>query len=276
MSDSRGRNEGAVELSYKAPVGFKKLTSADDESVEAGFEWDNINDNPDLDVWAIRVPAGLKAADLAGLKLKLPSNTSQNVTGKLKKDGVNYVLHTVGGNDTLGAGEEMQNMRCLVPKAGEDGALYNIPRPLKHLVLTQQEPIPAPSAAPSAPAPARRPQPIDRLKHSFAPIGSLPSSPPKSTLPKPMEVDESPKKKLKNQAPAEEVEGATPKTKSKSKTKAMDREDETMEVDEAEPVTPANPKKTKKKSAAAAATQTQDVEASVKKEKKKRKATIED
>ncbi|QRW00837.1 DNA-directed RNA polymerase I subunit A34 [Ceratobasidium sp. AG-Ba] len=276
MSDGRGRNEGAVDLSYKAPVGFKKLTSADDESVEAGFEWDNINDNPDLDVWAIRVPAGLKAADLAGLKLKLPSNTSQNVTGKLKKDGVNYVLHTVGGNDTLGAGEEMQNMRCLVPKAGEDGALYNIPRPLKHLVLTQQEPIPTPSAAPSAAAPTRRPQPIDRLKHSFVPIGSLPSSPPKSTSPKPMEIDESPKKKRKKQAPAEEVEGATPKSKSKSETKATDRGDETMEVDGVEPVTPANPKKTKKKSATAAATQTQDVEASVKKEKKKRKATSED
>ncbi|KAG9099998.1 hypothetical protein FRC06_004637 [Ceratobasidium sp. 370] len=278
MSNGRGKNEGAVDLSYKPPGEFKKIKSTDGGAVESGFEWSNINNNPDLDIWAVRVPANFKASDLAGLKIKLPSSATDDVTGRLKKEGANFVLHTVGGNDTLGAGEEMQNMRCMVPKAGNDGALYIIPRPLKYLVLTQQEPIPTPTMAPAPPAhPARRPQPVGRLKHSFAPIGTLPPSPPRSSSPKPMEVDatpaESPKKKRKKQAAAMEVKVETPKGKPKAKTADKIKATaagETMEIDDAVPIVH---KKGKKSGTVA---ESQDAESSVKKEKKKRKAANDD
>ncbi|KAG8704412.1 hypothetical protein FRC08_002248 [Ceratobasidium sp. 394] len=272
MADGRGRNEGAVDLSYQPPGEFKKLRSTDDEAVESGFEWSNINDNPDLDIWAVRVPANFKASDLAGVKIKLPSNTTGDVTGKLKKGGTNFVLHTVGGNDTFGAGEEMQNIRCMVPKAGENGALYVVPRPIKHLVLTQQEPIPAPTVAPAPPAqPTRRPQPVDRLKHSFAPIGALPPSPPRSSSSKPMEIDpapaEVPKKKRKKQAVAVEVEAETPKGKSKAKkADKATTPDKSMEIDDAVPVVQ---KKSKKSGTVAEP----PVEPSVKKEKKRKAAS---
>ncbi|KAG8694229.1 hypothetical protein FRC09_009983, partial [Ceratobasidium sp. 395] len=124
MSSGRGRNEGAVDLSYKPPGGFKQINSTDEEAVESGFEWSNINNNPDLDIWAIRIPASLKASDLAGLKIQLPQGGAGDILGKLKKDGANFTLQTVGGDGASGAGEEMQNMRCMVPKASEDGALY--------------------------------------------------------------------------------------------------------------------------------------------------------
>jgi hypothetical protein len=38
---------------------MKKLTSVDDEAVEAGLEWDTLSANPDVDVWAVRIPAGV-------------------------------------------------------------------------------------------------------------------------------------------------------------------------------------------------------------------------
>ncbi|KAG8746130.1 hypothetical protein FRC10_005996 [Ceratobasidium sp. 414] len=280
MTNGRGRNEGAVDLSYKPPGEFKKIKSADNEAIESGFEWSNINDNPDLDIWVVRVPVNFKVSDLTGLKIKLPSSTTGDVTGKLKKDGTNFALHTAGGDDTFGAGEEMQNMRCMVPKAGKDGALHIIPRPLKHLILTQQEPIPTATAAPALPAqPTRRTQPVDRLKHSFTPIGTLPPSPPRPSSPKPMDVDAAPadssKKKRKKRATAMEVEVEIPKGISKVKTaeKIKAAADETMEIDDAIPTVH---KKGKKKSGTVAESQSQGAELSVKKEKKKRKAASDD
>ncbi|KAG8765856.1 hypothetical protein FRC12_007246 [Ceratobasidium sp. 428] len=283
MSSGRGRNEGAVDLSYKPPGGFKQIKSTDEEAVESGFEWSNINNNPDLDIWAIRIPAGLKASDLAGLKIQLPQGGAGDITGKLKKDGANFTLQTVGGDSASGAGEEMQNMRCMVPKASEDGELYTTTKPLKHLILVQQDPIPAPTAAPAQPAqPLRRQQPTDRLKHSFAPIGASPLSPPRSSSPKLMEVDTAPaeptKKKRKKQVAAVEVKMETPKSKSKAKATdevkaATSVKEEAMEIDG---VASAVPKKSRKKSMTATEAQSQEAEPSVKKEKKKRKAAGDD
>ncbi|CAE6411476.1 unnamed protein product [Rhizoctonia solani] len=272
MSNIQGRNEGAVDLSYKPPKSMKKLTSVDDEAIDAGFEWGALNSNPDIDVWAVRIPAGLKPADLAGLKIKLPSGGS-SVTGTFKKGDNSYKLQSLDGEDAFG-GEEMQNLSCLVPKRGDGGALHTVPRPLKHLVLTREDPTPTPPLSAPPSQPTRRPQPLDRLKHTFAPIGSEPVSPPSSA----MDVDrlnenESPKKKQKkNSSIKAEADGAK---KSKSKGKPKDKEsqplEEVMDVDDAVEASPT--KKTKKKSSRTdLKTDTTVAASSVKKEKKKRKA----
>lgn len=38
---------------------MKKITSIDEESALAGFEWDSLENNPDVDIWAVRIPAGV-------------------------------------------------------------------------------------------------------------------------------------------------------------------------------------------------------------------------
>ncbi|CAE6434372.1 unnamed protein product [Rhizoctonia solani] len=274
MSDARGRNEGAIDLSYKPPKSMKKLTSVDDEAIGAGFEWDVLNTNPDIDVWAVRIPAGLKPSDLAGLKIKLPSS-SAGITGTFKKGDSSYKLQGANGEDMLG-GEEMENLSCLVPKRGDGGALYTIPRPLKRLILTQEDPIPTPPLSAPPSQPARRPQPLDRLKHAFAPIGSEPVSPPPSM----MEVDdqlaesELPKKKQKKnystRAEADEVKRS--KSKAKSKDKESQPPEEVMDIDGVAELLPT--KKSKKKSSRAdIKTEGTEPIPEVKKEKKKRKAT---
>ncbi|CUA72168.1 hypothetical protein RSOLAG22IIIB_00831 [Rhizoctonia solani] len=246
MSDARGRNEGAVDLSYKPPKFMKKLTSVDDEAIDAGFEWDALDSNPNIDVWAVRIPAGLKPTDLAGLKIKLSAESSTGVTGTFKKGDSSYRLQSVDGEDIFG-GEEMQNLSCLVPKKGDEGALYAAPKPIKRLILTREDPIPIPP--PSAPLsqPTRRPQPLDRLKHMFAPIGSEPVSPPSST----MDVDqfaktEPPKKKKKQDTMTEAEEPKKNSNKAKSKDKQPQPTEEVMDVDDA--VEPSPIKKAKKKS----------------------------
>ncbi|KAH7340145.1 hypothetical protein B0J17DRAFT_704674 [Rhizoctonia solani] len=272
MSNAQGRNEGAVDLSYKPPKSMKKLTSVDDEAVDAGFEWSALDSNPDIDVWAVRIPAGLKPADLAGLNIKLPSGGS-GVTGTFKKGDSSYKLQSLDGESTFG-GEEMQNLSCLVPKKGDGGALYTISRPLKHLVLTREDPTPTPPLSAPPSQPTRRPQPLDRLKHAFAPIGSEPVSPPSST----MDVDrptenESPKKKQKKNSSAKIEADGTKKSKSKGKPKDKEPQpvEEAMDVDNAVEVS--STKKPKKKSSRAELkADTTEAASSAKKEKKKRKA----
>ncbi|KAF8610756.1 hypothetical protein BDV93DRAFT_517854 [Ceratobasidium sp. AG-I] len=288
MADVRGRNEGAEpDLSYQPPKSMKKVTSIDEESTSAGFEWESLDENPDVDIWAVRIPAGFKASDLTGLKIKLPTNGTGNVSGTLKKGNISFNLRTVGGEDTSGGGEEMQNLRCMAPKESESGSLYQVPKPIKHFILTPQDPIPTPTSALAPPAqPPRRPQPIARLKHTFTPIGAAPLSAPSSsrTMDVGQEVDtaetESPKKKHKKKASGGEVVAVIPDKKGKGKVKEgasapeVNATEEAMEVDNVVEAKPT--KKPKKKDAAATGPEPQEEGAIAKKEKKKRKAAGSD
>lgn len=49
---------------------------------------------------------------------------ARDISGTLKKGNLSFALRTVGGEDTLGGGEEMQNLRCMAPKESESGSLY--------------------------------------------------------------------------------------------------------------------------------------------------------
>ncbi|KAF8710434.1 DNA-directed RNA polymerase I subunit RPA34.5, partial [Rhizoctonia solani] len=272
MPDTQARNEGTIDLSYKPPKSMKKLTSVDDQAMEAGFEWDALDADPDIDVWAVRIPAGLKPTDLVGLKIKLPSNSSTSISGTFKKGNSSYMLQSAEEEGALG-GEEMESLNCLVPKRGDGGALYSVPRPLKRLILTREVPIPTPPLSTLSFQPARRPQPLDRLKHTFAPIGSEPVSPPSSM----MEIDapaeaESPNKKQKRTSiKTEVVEAKNSKGKGKSKDEKPQLAGEVMDIDGgAEPLPP---KKSKKKSSRVnIKVEATEPAPEVKIEKKKRKA----
>ena len=41
---------------------MKKLTSVDDEAIDAGFGWGALDSNPDIDIWAVRIPAGVSVS----------------------------------------------------------------------------------------------------------------------------------------------------------------------------------------------------------------------
>ncbi|CAE6441410.1 unnamed protein product [Rhizoctonia solani] len=270
MSEAQGRNEGAVDLSYKPPKSMKKLTLVDDEAIDAGFEWGALDSNPDIDVWAVRIPAGLKPVDLAGLKIKLPSGSSAGVTGNFKKADNSYRLQSVDEENTFG-GEEMQNLSCLVPKKEDRGALYAIPRPLKHLILTREDPIPTPPLSAPPSQPVRRPQPLDRLKHTFAPIGSEPVPPPTSTMDVDQHETESPKKKKKKNLSTTVEAGDVKKNKSKGKSKDKEPQpaEETMDVDDTVEPSPLK-KANKKPSRVGIKVESTKATPSAKKEKKKR------
>lgn len=190
----------------------------------------------------------------------------------------------------------MQNLSCLVPKEGDGGALYTseycaeeyggpyarthimlVPKPLKHLILTREAPIPTPPLSAPPSQPSRRPQPLDRLKHAFAPIGSEPVSPPSSTMDidQPAEV-ESPKKKQKRVSSTKTEVDGTKKNKGKGKPKDKKPQpvEEAMEVDDVVEVSQA--KKPKKKASRADVNgDVSEAAPKVKKEKKKRKAEEE-
>ncbi|KAJ1310527.1 hypothetical protein OPQ81_007257 [Rhizoctonia solani] len=273
MSNTQGRNEGAVDLSYKPPKSMKKLTSVDEEAMNSGFEWNTLDSNPDIDVWAVRIPSGLKASDLAGLKIKLPSGSSTGIKGTFKKGDSHYKLQSVDGEDTFG-GDEMQNLSCLVPKKESGGALYILPRPLKRLILTQEDPVPTPPTSVPQSQPARRQQPLDRLKHAFAPIGSEPVSPLSSTMDvdQPAEIGTPKKKQKKNSSTkAEADEAKKGKSNGKSKDKEPQPIEEAMDMDDVAQVSPV--KKPKKKSSRANVNaDTTEAASGLKKEKKKRKS----
>ncbi|KAB5595215.1 hypothetical protein CTheo_1293 [Ceratobasidium theobromae] len=276
--EENGKNEGVTDLSYKPPRSMKKVTLVDEGSTLVGFEWDHINSNPDIDLWAVRIPAGFSSADLAGLKVKLPTNNTEDITGILKKGSANFSLKTIGGTDSLG--EEMQNLHCLVPKRGDAGALYTGEYSFDHL-----DPVPTPTVPPP-PQPSQRPQPMERLKHTFSPIGAAPLSPPSSTA---MEIDQpaetgSPKKKHKKQA--EKLEAVKPessakgkakvKGKSKDKDKAANDTQATGEIINTDVVEASHTKQPRKKpSGITVEVELTQVEKSTKKSKKKRKSESE-
>ncbi|GAA6026966.1 hypothetical protein JCM8097_006001 [Rhodosporidiobolus ruineniae] len=145
---------------YTPPSGLKavKVSAANDE-----LDWDAINGDKDLELWAVRVPAGLRAKHLDGLTLTLPSDKA--VTDPLQpvghistKKGGDYAayLSSVGGpssnkrrrdgeeaeeSEAPGAGE-LKSLVPLLPRKSKDNKLFQAPRPISH-TLTLQRSLPA-------------------------------------------------------------------------------------------------------------------------------------
>ncbi|GAA5978821.1 hypothetical protein JCM11641_003574 [Rhodosporidiobolus odoratus] len=148
---------------YTPPTGFKAV-KVDKE--HADLDWDALNDDKELELWAVRVPAGLKLKHLDGLTLTLPEKgvDPRQAVGHLtaKKADYNVFLSTSTVNnkrkrvegtedveDTPGA-KELQSLVPLVPRKREGNKLYQAPRPVTHTLVINRALPPSVLSASSA------------------------------------------------------------------------------------------------------------------------------
>ncbi|TDL20216.1 hypothetical protein BD410DRAFT_751371 [Rickenella mellea] len=178
-TDPRGAN-----WAYVPPSGATLLEHDVDNSV---FDWDEINNSEDLDVWIIRVPDAVRAKHLEGLELHQPSSSRSALVGSVSKKHIGYDVWSIRKNDSeisdirsravpVG-GEEVLGLSCLLPRRKHGGKLYSCPKPIAHhLVVSARNPLPTPDpSSPELPtqdpATRRYRHPQHLLKHHFVPYG---------------------------------------------------------------------------------------------------------
>jgi hypothetical protein len=65
-SDAHGRNEGTdPDWPYHPPAGMTLLNETENA---ADFDWDEINDDSDTELWVIRVPEGVRTVAIINIK----------------------------------------------------------------------------------------------------------------------------------------------------------------------------------------------------------------
>ncbi|GAA6006367.1 hypothetical protein JCM11491_004929 [Sporobolomyces phaffii] len=152
---------------YTPPAGFKLFDNAGEKS---GIDWDELNADKDLQLWAVRVPAGLKSKHLDKMVIQLPPAAIETplqpvATFTASKSDYNAYLSTPSTSagdkrkaqdaeiDAEGDAEksEMDNMLALLPKKSAGNKLFQAPRPIAK-TLTIRRALPAalanlPSAA---------------------------------------------------------------------------------------------------------------------------------
>ncbi|KAI5477820.1 hypothetical protein MNV49_005904 [Pseudohyphozyma bogoriensis] len=175
-SSSKGKAKVAqdaprVSTKYEVPAGYATVKSQNEKSV---VDWEEIKSNPNLELWAIRIPDGVKPKHLSGLTIKLPSKlTPENSTlpvGSLASKAGDFDIFVAaepvksgkrkrddGERDekpdvTIGVkgGEEMRALVPMLPKKSAGGKLFQAPRPLTHnLIMTRTVPTSVLSHLPS-------------------------------------------------------------------------------------------------------------------------------
>jgi hypothetical protein len=88
------------------------------------FDWDAVNNDPNLEIWAIRLPLQLKPKYLDKMSFPLPQKGSTG--GKIArisagKKQSQYDITLASGS--TGA-EEMRGMSCLLPRRTRSGKLF--------------------------------------------------------------------------------------------------------------------------------------------------------
>ncbi|OCH88236.1 hypothetical protein OBBRIDRAFT_827243 [Obba rivulosa] len=175
-----GKNEGEdPDWAYKPPPGAVLLNQADDFGE---FDWNEVKDDENLELWLIRVPEGVKTKQLQGVKLEIPPSTSKSIrVGSIERKHTTYDIWSLGEDqvETVG-GEEIKALTCLLPRQRKGGKLYQAPKPIaRHLIISAQPTLPTPAHSSSSEGsithqnPPRHSYPKEVLKHRFAPIGSL-------------------------------------------------------------------------------------------------------
>ncbi|GAA5835456.1 hypothetical protein JCM9279_004545 [Rhodotorula babjevae] len=143
---------------YTAPAGFKPLKATVDKGA---LDWDDLRDDKDLELWAVRVPVGLKTKHLDGLTLTLPPpelGTPAQPIGHLSTKKAQYdAFLTVPSASTKrkrgeaapeeaeGAGQgagELAAAVPLVPRKSHGNKLFQAPRPIAR-TLTLQRALPS-------------------------------------------------------------------------------------------------------------------------------------
>ncbi|KIP09303.1 hypothetical protein PHLGIDRAFT_86954, partial [Phlebiopsis gigantea 11061_1 CR5-6] len=178
-----GKNEGTnIDSAYRPPEGMKLVDGEHDED----FDWESLKDDEDLELWIVRVPEGVKAKHLDGLKLDEPSSSKSAQIGSLVRKHISYDIWSLadGGepNDTIGA-EELDALSPLFPRKKKGTKFYGAPDlPARHIVLSARPPKPTPELSESTNTdmswstqqnPPRPSYPKEMLKGRFMPAGAL-------------------------------------------------------------------------------------------------------
>ncbi|GAA6057660.1 hypothetical protein JCM3770_000285 [Rhodotorula araucariae] len=154
---------------YTPPAGFKPLKAT---VGQGALDWDDLKNDTDLELWAVRVPAGLKLKHLDGVTLTLPPSDlaapqqpvahftakkaeydaylsvggSSTAAGKRKRDGDDDADDRMA--PTTGAGE-LAAAVPLIPRKSQGNKLFAAPRPIVHTLTIQRALPPAVLANPT-------------------------------------------------------------------------------------------------------------------------------
>ncbi|KAG8965297.1 hypothetical protein FRC00_006120 [Tulasnella sp. 408] len=236
---------------WKPPKGYVKV-NVDDSGQGKTFDYDTIKNDPNLEIWVMRMPLSIKPKHLENLTIQMPaspsSSSAQSVASLNRKDKhydiqllppQSDAAHTTGDHhsatETGGLGEagELKSLSVLLPRS-KTNSLVLAPRPpARHVLITQAAPLPTPTPPDNqlyTGPPAPRPQPLDKLVHAFRPIGSLAPPQPPSRQPQafPMNLeerqdgpedlaDERPKKKRRKDGAESEARPEKPHSAKKKK-----------------------------------------------------------
>ncbi|KAJ6457062.1 hypothetical protein C8R47DRAFT_1060289 [Mycena vitilis] len=236
---SSGRNEGAdPHWAYEPPKKSVRL----DESADVGdFDWDALRGNPDLELWLVRIPEGVKPRYLETAQLELTAAAKRDSKktaklGMLQRKHVAYDIWSVGDDapdDLPIGGEEIKGLSCLVPRNSKPGKLYTAPTPIaRTLVMAAQAVKPTPDPA-STSSPNERPvfknpprecHPVELLTHKFVPYGAadgIGEAPARAATPMEVEpevlVPDTPAKTPKPKGDDKKAKGDDKEKKSKGK-----------------------------------------------------------
>ncbi|KAJ6546787.1 hypothetical protein B0H19DRAFT_1162500 [Mycena capillaripes] len=251
-AQEKGRNEGEdPHWAYVPPKKTERL----EESADVGeFDWDALNGNPDLELWLVRIPDGVKPRYLESAQVELPAAARRDSKksakmGMLQRKLVAYDIWSVGDDapeEMPIGGEEIKGLSCLVPRKSKKGRLYAAPTPIARTIVVAAQgakPTPDPSNAtspnerPVYKNPPRESHPIELLTHRFVPYGAadggggdagrastpmevepevlVPDTPQKSSKDK---KDKGDGKKTKGKKRKGEEDGESPKKPKKAKT----------------------------------------------------------
>ncbi|GAW03142.1 glycoside hydrolase [Lentinula edodes] len=143
------------------------------------WDWDTFKKDPELELWVIRVPNGVKPKHLENMTISLPESydvwnvCSSSTSGNGDIGGVE--VGRLDEEGTAGGGEEMRGLSCLLPRKKKHGELYIAPTPItRHLLISAQIPKPSSSEDYSMPTQnlPRFSYPQELLKHRFVAFGS--------------------------------------------------------------------------------------------------------
>jgi len=154
------------------------------------FDWDALNGNPDLELWLVRIPEGVKPKYLETAQLGFPpgakrDNKKSAKLGMLQRKHIAYDIWSVGDDEPeelpIG-GEEVKGLSCLLPRKSKKGKLYAAPTPIARTIVMAAQPV-KPTPDPSGPSspnarpvyknPPRESHPQELLSHRFVPYGAV-------------------------------------------------------------------------------------------------------
>ncbi|BGO97807.1 Proteophosphoglycan ppg4 [Rhodotorula toruloides ATCC 204091] len=145
---------------YSPPEGFKALKAI---SSKSALDWDDVKEDEELELFAVRVPAGLKAKHLEGVEITLPEGSLvdpvQPVAHFSHKKS-EYEVRLSGASsgkrrrdedgEGVAATSELQSLVPLLPRKSHGNKLYQAPRPISRtLTITRALPSSVKSSAAS-------------------------------------------------------------------------------------------------------------------------------